>query len=157
MANSGDAAQTGKRRRAKRACVRTRIWEVPQGRLNFRPVQIGFQRCLGSATALSLERPSPCCHPERSRADLRCALRVPRSYRPTTSTNLNTKSGGSKPTCPGVPWRDLRFRGPLLETRNDKGEVGFSRMIRDDSWRLWAGRSGALEGRTARSARLRSG
>jgi hypothetical protein len=32
---------------------------VPQGLLNFRPVQIGFQRCLGSATALSLERPSP--------------------------------------------------------------------------------------------------
>jgi hypothetical protein len=65
------------------------------------------------------------------------------------ATNLNRKSGGAKPTCPGVPWRDLRFRGPLLETRNDKGEVGFSRMIRDDSWRLWAGRSGALEGRTA--------
>src|SRR5450432_1323425 len=30
-----------------------------------------------------------------------------------------------EPTCPGVPWRDLQFRGPLLETRNDKGEVGF--------------------------------
>jgi hypothetical protein len=25
-----------------------------------------FERCLGSATALSLERPSPFCHPERS-------------------------------------------------------------------------------------------
>ena len=24
----------------------------------------------------------------------------------------------SKPTCPGAPWRDLQFRGPLLETRN---------------------------------------
>jgi hypothetical protein len=34
------------------------------------------------------------------------------------ATNLNRKSGGAKPTCPGVPWRDLRFRGPLLETRN---------------------------------------
>jgi hypothetical protein len=31
------------------------------------PVQIGFERCLGSATTLSLQRPSPCCHPERSR------------------------------------------------------------------------------------------
>jgi hypothetical protein len=30
------------------------------------------------------------------------------------ATNLNRKSGGAKP-------RDLRFRGPLLETRNDKG------------------------------------
>jgi hypothetical protein len=46
------------------------------------------------------------------------------------ATNLNRKSGGAKPTCPGVPWRDLRFRGPLLETRNDKGEVGFSMRIR---------------------------
>jgi hypothetical protein len=24
----------------------------------------------------------------------------------------------AKPTCPGVPWRDLQFRGPLLETRD---------------------------------------
>src|SRR5450631_4184855 len=23
-----------------------------------------------------------------------------------------------EPTCPGVPWRDLQFRGPRLETRN---------------------------------------
>jgi hypothetical protein len=23
-----------------------------------------------------------------------------------------------KPTCPGVPWRDLQFRGPFLEARN---------------------------------------
>jgi hypothetical protein len=45
------------------------------------------------------------------------------------ATNLNRKSGGAKPTCPGVPWRDLRFRGPLLETRNDKGEVGVSMRI----------------------------
>jgi hypothetical protein len=32
-----------------------------------RPVQIRFERCLGSATALSLQRPSPFCHPEGSR------------------------------------------------------------------------------------------
>jgi hypothetical protein len=54
--------------------------------------QIGFRRCLGSATALhpatalSLSRSSPFCHPERSRVDLRCAIRVPRSFRFTTST-----------------------------------------------------------------------
>ncbi len=24
----------------------------------------------------------------------------------------------AKPTCPGVPWRDLQFRGPLLGTGN---------------------------------------
>jgi hypothetical protein len=46
------------------------------------------------------------------------------------ATNLNRKSGGAKPTCPGVPWRDLRLRGPLLETRNDKEEVGVSMRIR---------------------------
>jgi hypothetical protein len=40
---------------------------VPKGLLNFRPVQISFERCLGSATALSLQRPSPFCHPERTR------------------------------------------------------------------------------------------
>jgi hypothetical protein len=41
--------------------------------------------------------------------DLRCAIRVPRTYRLTTATN---------------------HRGPLLETLNDKGEVGFSKRIR---------------------------
>jgi hypothetical protein len=53
------------------------------------------------------------------------------------ATNLNRKSGGAKPTCPacpgvpwGLPWRDLRFRGPLLETRNDKGEVVVFMRIR---------------------------
>jgi hypothetical protein len=35
--------------------------------LKFRPVQIRFERCLGSATALSLQRPSPFCHPEGNR------------------------------------------------------------------------------------------
>jgi hypothetical protein len=39
---------------------------VERGRLNFRPVQIRFERCLGSAPALSVQRPSPFCHPERS-------------------------------------------------------------------------------------------
>jgi hypothetical protein len=36
---------------------------------------------------------------------------------------LHRNSGGAKP-------RDLRFCGPLLEIRNDKGEVGVSRRIR---------------------------
>ena len=38
-----------------------------KGRLKIRGVQISFERCLGSATTFSLQRPSPCCHPERSR------------------------------------------------------------------------------------------
>jgi hypothetical protein len=38
---------------------------------------------------------------------------------PATKTMREIKNHNlrAKPTCPGVPWRDLRFRGPLLETR----------------------------------------
>src|SRR5271155_4330117 len=32
---------------------------VERDRLNFRPLQIRFERCRGSATVLSLQRPSP--------------------------------------------------------------------------------------------------
>jgi hypothetical protein len=35
----------------------------------------------------------------------------------TEAATLDTGNSG-EPTCPGVPWRDLQFRGPLLETRN---------------------------------------
>jgi hypothetical protein len=28
---------------------------------------------------------------------------------------FHRKSGGAKPTCPGLPWRDLQFSGPFLE------------------------------------------
>jgi hypothetical protein len=45
--------------------------------------------------------------------------------------------------------RDLQFRGPLLETRKDKGEVGVPCVFGDDWWRLWAGRGRAHEWRTA--------
>ena len=43
--------------------------------------------------------------------------RKERRMKLANATNLNRKSGGAKRA-------DLRFRGPLLETRNDKGEVG---------------------------------
>ncbi|MEA2257290.1 MAG: hypothetical protein QOJ51_115, partial [Acidobacteriaceae bacterium] len=26
---------------------------------------------------------------------------------------FHRKSGGAKPTCPGLPWRDLQFSGPF--------------------------------------------
>src|SRR5450631_4087787 len=55
---------------SRRACPEL----VERGRLNFRPVQIRFERCLGSATALSLQRPSPFCHPERTRISYLTAL-----------------------------------------------------------------------------------
>ena len=64
-------------------------------------------------------------------------------------TNLKRKSWGAKPTCPGLPWRDLRFRGPLLETGMTKGKLLFPRRFGDDSWKLWACSSGALDWRTA--------
>ena len=32
------------------------------------------------------------------------------------AATLDRKSG--KPTCPGLPWSDLQFRGSLLEMRN---------------------------------------
>jgi hypothetical protein len=91
----------------------------PQGRLNFRPVQIGFERCLGSATALSLERPSPFCHPEAKPRDLRCAIRVPRSYLPTTSTNHH-RILMETPTSP------LSFRVSRGGPRNRRS-LGFAR------------------------------
>jgi hypothetical protein len=65
------------------------------------------------------------------------------------ATNLYRKSGKAQPTCPGVPWRDLRFRRPLLETRMTNGRLAFPRGFGDDWWRLWAGRTRAHEWRTA--------
>ena len=60
------------------------------------------------------------------------------------ATHLNRKSGGAKP-------RDLGFRGPLLETRNDKGEVG---VFHEDS-AMSGGGCGRLE-RGTRMAHRRS-
>jgi hypothetical protein len=48
---------------------------------------------LHPATTLSLQRSSPFCHPERR--DLRCAIRAPRPYRPTISTNHPRSPHGS--------------------------------------------------------------
>jgi hypothetical protein len=67
------------------------------GRSSARPVQIRFQRCIGSATALSLQRPSPCLSSRAKRADLRCAIRVPRSYRPTTPPIITESSWKPQP------------------------------------------------------------
>ena len=58
---------------------------VPQGRLKFRPIQIRFERCVGSATALSLQRPSPFCHPEATEGSA-----VPR----TSPGNAERQRGG---------------------------------------------------------------
>jgi len=81
------------------------------------------------ANATNLNRKSGGAKPSGSAVRHSCAPLLPAH----NASNLNRKSGGAKPTCPGVPWRDLRFRGPFLETRNDNGEVGVFMRIR---WRL---------------------
>src|SRR5450631_81252 len=84
---------------SRRACPEL----VERGRLNFRPVQIRFERCLGSATALSLQRPSPFCHPERTRISYLTALTgatyvvLPKEnhIQLAEATSLDRKSGGA--------------------------------------------------------------
>jgi hypothetical protein len=83
------------------------------------------------------------------RADLRCAIRVPRSYRPTNSINRH-RILMKTPTSP------FSFRVSGSDPRNRRsfhgtpGQVGFAppdfllRLVA-----LWAGRSGAHEWRTA--------
>ena len=41
------------------------------------------------------------------------------------ATKFHRKSGGAKPTCPGVPRRDLDLRGPFLE-RFCKLQISFA-------------------------------
>ena len=60
-----------------------------------RPVQIRFERCLGSVTAPSLQRPSPCLSSRGQPRDLQCAIRVPRPCRPTTSTHHHNSHGST--------------------------------------------------------------
>jgi hypothetical protein len=79
-------------REPRRACPEL----VERGRLNFRPVQISFERCLGSATTLSLQRPSFLSSRAKPR-DLRCAIRVPRSYRPKTPPIITESSWKHEP------------------------------------------------------------
>ena len=38
-----------------------------------------------------------------------------RAKKPRPRRNLTERATDAKPTCPGMPWRDQRFRGPLLE------------------------------------------
>jgi hypothetical protein len=42
--------------------------------------------------------------------------------RSVNATKFHRKSGGAKPTCPGVPWRDLQFRGPFVEMFSDTAQ-----------------------------------
>jgi hypothetical protein len=50
---------------------------------------------------------------EKASAALNNALSLGKGPLPTTT--LSFLSSRAQPTCPGVPWRDLQFRGPFLE------------------------------------------
>jgi hypothetical protein len=72
-----------------------------------RPVQISFERCLGSATALSLQRPSPCCHPERSERTCGAPFVCPAPTGPQPPPILTESSWKNQPSLchsgfPGV-------------------------------------------------------
>src|SRR5450631_977606 len=107
-------------REPRRACPEL----VERGRLNFRPVQISFERCLGSATSLSLQRPSFLSSRAKPR-DLRCAIRVPRSYRPKTPPIITESSWKHDPILFVIPtrisctlrWTRLRVRLSRKERR----------------------------------------
>jgi hypothetical protein len=105
---------------------------VERGRLNFRPIEIRFEKCLGSATALSLQRPLLFVIPREPR-DLRCAIRVPRSYRPQPSTNHH-RILMETTTSP------LSFRVSRVGPRNRRS-LGFAR---DDKKGRFAQRRGPL-------------
>jgi hypothetical protein len=98
------------------------------------------------ATALSLPLPSPFCHSEQSEES---AVRlnpspIPKGnpYRQTEPLSSPTplflaqdtfSSLGAKPTCPGLPWRDLQFYGSFLEMcfrRSGKSDFVLFRKIR---------------------------
>jgi hypothetical protein len=75
--------------------------------------------CLASATALSLQRPSLFLSSRAKRADLRCAIRVPRSYWPTTATNHHQ-------ILLETPTSTLSFRVSRNGPRNRRS-LGFAR------------------------------
>ena len=64
----------------------------------------------------------------------------------TEAATLDRKSG--KPTCPGLPWRDLQFRGPFLEMFFDRVAMG-RRPTQGDEKRF--GLATPLYGTVARS------
>jgi hypothetical protein len=83
--------------------------EAQDSALSFPPGRVPHV-CVGAAGALhGLNR--------MGRSPFRCSLFTCSETKETRSS-LPGDANDVKPTCPGVPWRDLRFRGPLLETRN---------------------------------------
>ena len=70
---------------------------------------------LSTSTQHRRERHSPLCHPERSRPVPACRGGICGSLNqhPTSTTApLSPLSSRAKPTCPGLPWRDLQSSQP---------------------------------------------
>src|SRR5580704_15859599 len=96
-----------------------------------------FVCSLGEPVTFSISHPPQSRHPERSAARIyritdglwrvvegprRCLLADALPSFPATDYRPNQKSHKlrAKPTCPGVPWRDLQFRGPFVELFFDR-------------------------------------
>ena len=56
---------------------------------------------------------APLCHPDPALDKAACApFCRERRMKCNNAINLDRKFGGAKPTCPGVPWRELQFSQP---------------------------------------------
>jgi len=102
------------------------------GLTSVRPVQIGVERCLGSAIALSLALPSPFCHPERSRGICGAPFVCPTPAGPQPPPII-TESLMETPTSPlscRVSRSGPRNRRSLGFARDDKKERAVPRKGR---------------------------
>ena len=99
---------------AKLASLKNLIWKVPRFSRPF----------LATTLFFLLSRPGFPATLRWTRLRVRLS-RKKRRMEFANANNLNRKSGGAKPACPGVPWKDLRFRGPLLEPGMTKWRLVF--------------------------------
>jgi hypothetical protein len=106
---------------------------VPKGRLNFRPVQIRFERCVGSATALAVQRPFPFCHPECNRGI--CSSADPSWKRGKTKGRwcfheyLVMIGGGCGPVGPGTRMAHCRSLGCPRDDKKGRVVAGKGRLL----------------------------
>ena len=117
----------------------------------WRPVQIRFERWLGSATTLSLRRPSPFCHPERSERICGVPFACPAPTGPQPPPIITESPWKHQPRPCHSRFPEVRGNCRSLHGKPGRaGQVGFAPP--DFLLRLvasWAGRSGAHEWRTA--------
>src|SRR5580704_11856843 len=84
------------------------------------PSAVGAARNRSSALSVSLGAyPDFLLHRSLKRPRMWFSLKRTTCSRP--KPELSTGNPG-EPTCPGVPWRDLQFRGPFLEVFFDRAK-----------------------------------